>query len=193
MSKLDRNETKTVICHKCNNCGMCCRNRGDISLTPLDVLNISKYLNMYPKDFISTYCEVGEYLDVHLRAAGIFDACVFLKVNPKGKTYCDIYKVRPMACYLYPLKVVPGYMNVFMEDQAPYCAKPKKGIPVKDYVKEKSNGRYSNEFVHILEFTTALRLYYINPNGRTEQEMLEYFYYNESKEELEKKLDSFVF
>lgn len=193
MSKLKRDEVKTVLNHKCNNCGMCCRNRGDISLTPLDVLNISQYLHMYPKDFISTYCEVGKYLDVRIRAAGPFDACVFLKVNSKGKTYCDIYKVRPMACYLYPLKIVQGYMNVFREDEAPYCPTSKKSVKIGEYVKEKSGGRYAREFILAHNFLSALNLYYIHPNGRTEQEMLEYFYYNESEKELEDKLNSFVF
>ena len=149
-------------------------------------------MKMYPKDFISTYCEVGEYLDVRIRSTGPFDACIFLKTNSKGKNYCDIYKVRPMACYLYPLKMVENSMHTFRIDSAPYCPTTKKGIAVADYVKEKSNGRFFQEYLHIRDFTNALYHYYTNPNGRTEQDMLEYFYYNESQEELEEKLNSFI-
>lgn len=193
MSKSKRKDCGNLINVSCNNCGMCCRNRGDISLTPLDVFNISQYLKMYPKDFINTYCVVGRYLDVKLKATEPFNSCIFLKNNSKGKTYCDIYSVRPMACYLYPLKMVEGSINEFRMDSADFCPTTKRGTPIVDYVRDKSSGRYKEEFVHIHRYLTALRLYYINPNGSSEQEMLEYFYYNESAEELKRKIDDFIF
>lgn len=33
-----------TIKFKCDRCGKCCKHRGDIALTPMDVFQISKYL-----------------------------------------------------------------------------------------------------------------------------------------------------
>ena len=172
---------------------MCCRNRGDISLTPLDVMNISKYLKMSAKDFISKYCEIGEDLDVHIRATGMLHSCIFLNTNPSGKNKCDIYKVRPMACYLYPLKAVPEYLWVFRKDESPFCHSSKKSVKISEFVREKSNGRYESEFYHIDKFCRALTIYLNNARGKSEKEMIEYFYYNSTVEELDKKLDDYIF
>lgn len=187
-----RKENNTVISHKCNNCGMCCRNRGDISLTPLDVFNISKFLKMSCKDFISKYCETDEDVDVRILAHGMLKACIFLKTNPNGKNKCDIYQVRPMACYLYPLKVFPGRLNVFRKDDAQFCPTSKKSIPISQFVREKSNNRYEYEFYHILRFAVAVDNYTVKHPHVSNQEKIEYFFYNNSIEELNEKLDNCI-
>ena len=181
------------MCKTCNSCGMCCRNRGDISLTPLDVLRMSQFLKMYPRDFIKVYCDIHPYLDVRLKVTGPFRSCVFLKTNPKGKNSCAIYKVRPMACYLYPLKMIENAPGYFTMDKADYCPTTKNGVPVADYVNDKSGGRYVDDFTHIHKFLRALNNYYIAPEGRTEQEMLEYFFYNDSEKEIENKILSMLY
>ena len=41
----------------CTACGKCCIDREDILLTPRDLYNASKVLNMAPTEFVETYCE----------------------------------------------------------------------------------------------------------------------------------------
>ena len=41
----------------CTACGKCCIDREDILLTPRDLYNASKALNMVPAEFVNTYCE----------------------------------------------------------------------------------------------------------------------------------------
>ena len=184
-------EISNKIYHECSHCGKCCKNRGDISLTPLDVLNMSKYLTMSVKDFISKYCDLCEDHDVRLRVKGNNYACTFLQMFSNGRTSCEVYKVRPMACYLYPLRML-DYLNVFRTDEMAPCPKTKKAIPVKEFVDKKSNKRYEREFAHIQKFTRVLNMYLENPHGQSEQEAMEYFYYNSSEVEIEKKLDNYI-
>lgn len=189
MSK--RKEISTLS-HVCNHCGRCCINRGDISLTPLDVFNISQYLHMTTKDFIFKYCEIGEQFDVVIRAQGAFKRCVFLKIGSKGNNLCEIYKVRPMPCYLYPLQMRPEMLNLFSKDAAPYCSKSKKQIRIMEFVNKNSNGRYSNEYIYIKKFWRAINTYYSHPNGLSEEEMFEYFFYNSSVSEVMSKVDKYL-
>ena len=39
----------------CLICDRCCKYRGDIRLTPINVLEISKYLKISPKNFLEKY------------------------------------------------------------------------------------------------------------------------------------------
>ena len=182
---------EVTIDHKCTKCGRCCIDRGDISLTPLDVFNIANYLKISTKELIEKYCTIGELMDVRINAVGPFRACAFLNMSKAEATSCKIYKVRPMACYLYPLKYY-GIMNAFVIDDNPYCStSSKKKVPIHDFVETKSNGRYHDECSHIQKFAYALEKYYHNKT-KPEQEMFEYFFYNDSANEVNKKLDDYL-
>lgn len=192
MSNRKANKVKEVtIAHKCTKCGRCCIDRGDISLTPLDVFNIANFLKMSTKDFIEKYCIIDELMDVRIKAVGPLNACIFLDSTTAEATKCKIYKVRPMACYLYPLKMYEGIKNAFRIDDAPYCSKSSKKIPVKEFVNAKSDGRYEDECLHIQKFAYALEMYYSYPT-KSEQEMFEYFFYNDSANEAKKKVDDYL-
>lgn len=191
----NRKDPTVKIAHKCTQCGRCCIQRGDISLTPLDVFRIAHFLKMSTKDFISKYCDIGEYMDVHIRARGPLDSCMFLQAQhgtTNAKAKCTIYPVRPMACYLYPLRMANGIKNMFTVDKAPFCSRSKKTVPINEFVQNKSGGRYDEDCTHIQKFSSALEIYYDNPQGKSEIEMLEYFYYNNSAKEAEKKVDDFL-
>ncbi|MBP3708074.1 MAG: hypothetical protein J6J36_05655 [Clostridia bacterium] len=41
----------------CNICDRCCVNRGDIKITPVNAIEISKFMNISIKDFLEEYTE----------------------------------------------------------------------------------------------------------------------------------------
>lgn len=101
---VDRINYVTNVSFKCNNCGKCCRLRGDIVLYPMDIIRISNFLNISCKEFLKEYTITLEY-SVILSQIVIkskndkFSTCIFLdEENMK----CKIYEVRPIACSNFP-------------------------------------------------------------------------------------------
>ena len=86
----------------CDICNKCCIYRGDIRLTPINVCEISKYLNISIKDFINDYTDrLGEDLfELVLKTKGELRECV-LYDNQTHR--CRIHTVKPMQCVMFPL------------------------------------------------------------------------------------------
>ena len=179
------------IFHSCRGCGLCCRQKDGIGVTPLDVLNISKLLRISPKDFIGKYCMVKEDVDVRISTTGLFNECVFLHKFSNRTTRCDIYGVRPMACYLYPLKMREPVPYYFYWENNSSCGLTRYPVSIKTFVETKSNGRYGNELKHIQKMYAVLEKY-LSCHDMSETEMLEYLYYNDSVEEMNRKLDAYL-
>lgn len=78
---------------KCFRCGLCCT-RFQPRLTPEEVKRIPDYLSLSAIDFIARYVQVTT-IGYLLRQSAM--GCVFLRWD-KGKTACEIYRVRPKAC-----------------------------------------------------------------------------------------------
>ncbi|MBP3708082.1 MAG: YkgJ family cysteine cluster protein [Clostridia bacterium] len=179
------------ISHSCRGCGLCCRQKNGIGVTPLDVLNISKLLRISPKDFIDKYCVVLEDVDVRISTTGLFNECVFLHQLANGTCRCDIYDSRPMACYLYPLKMRETIPYYFHWEDNPACGRTKYPVSIKSFVEVKSKGRYESELKHIQKMYAVLEKY-LAYRDMSEEKMLEYLYYNDSIEEINRKLDAYL-
>ena len=87
----------------CTACGKCCIDREDILLTPRDLYNASKALNLAPTEFVNTYCECYIGQDsripiVRLKPRGSIKRCPLLKDHK-----CSIHSAKPAVCALYPL------------------------------------------------------------------------------------------
>ncbi|GAB6054278.1 YkgJ family cysteine cluster protein [Magnetospira thiophila] len=103
-------------CHPAVSCWNNCCHGSDITLTPGDVLRLSKRLMMRPSAFVEKYTlpalwPKAELPVVKLRMGGEDGrgACVFLR-----ESGCSIYKARPETCRLYPL----GLASAKMTDEA---------------------------------------------------------------------------
>ena len=184
-----------LISCDCSRCGNCCQRRGiELSLTPLDVFNISHYLNISTKDFVEKYCDVGRDFDVRIRTIEFNKKCIFFTHDfEKGSCYCQIYDVRPMACYLYPLKSGLESKDSFFIDSGAPCPTSDKQISYSEYVERNSNGRYDEEFKHYKYFCMAIGAFYCDKNSPSLTEMFEYLFYNESAEEAKQKLVIYLF
>lgn len=184
MSKKQQPINVSTISHACKRCGNCCRCRGDIFLTPLSVLHISKYLGMSCEEFIGKYCERADFAEVHLRATGPQKECIFLR-STKGKSSCAIYEVRPLQCYLFPLANTGFY--TFKKQYAPLCAVGTKAIPVEQFADENSNFRYQKDLVFQRYYLYALEYFEKHYTQNDKDAVFSFLFYNESEEELESK------
>ena len=87
----------------CTMCGKCCINREDILLTPRDMYNLAKELNMTPHEVMNTYCETYIGSDsrmpvVRLKPQGEIRRCPLLKDRK-----CSVHKAKPTVCALFPI------------------------------------------------------------------------------------------
>ena len=87
----------------CTQCGLCCVNREDIMLSPMDIYKMAKELGLTPTMFFAKYCEtyIGDTSRmpiIRLQPVGDEMRCPLLK-NHK----CSVHKVKPSVCALYPL------------------------------------------------------------------------------------------
>lgn len=87
----------------CTMCGKCCINREDILLSPRDIYNMSRELQLPPDDLIRQYGEVYVGADsripiARLRPRGRVKRCPLLK-NRK----CMVHKAKPAVCAMFPI------------------------------------------------------------------------------------------
>ncbi len=92
-------------CHKGVSCWNDCCHGADISLTPMDILGLSKRLDMKPREFLAKYTVPDTWDRADLPVAKLKmtgedgkGACHFM--TDEG---CSVYEDRPATCRYYPL------------------------------------------------------------------------------------------
>ncbi len=113
---------KSKFKFKCIRCGKCCSTGPNVALTVYDVVRISKYLEVKPRDALSVYMKVivADYTPFIALAGDKSGKCVFLGYSDKGTPYCKVYKARPMRCRLYPvIPVSPSSSVVELSKNCP--------------------------------------------------------------------------
>ena len=105
--RLTAEDSFCFSCHKGISCWNECCHGTDITLTPLDILRLSRHLNTTPADFLARFTlpalHEGSGLPiVKLRMAdegADRKPCLFLH-DVDG---CEVYEARPASCRYYPL------------------------------------------------------------------------------------------
>ena len=119
---------KSKINIDCEICDKCCVNRGDLKLTPINVLEIAKYLEIEPSEFIEKYTvKIDEKKpELLIKATGVNNRCIF----NNGKTFkCMIQKQKPMQCVVFPLVPFNLDLDLFVNsNQCPMTAKKKMTV-----------------------------------------------------------------
>ena len=132
----------TKVSFKCNNCGKCCRLRGDIVLYPMDIIRISNFLNISCKDFLEKYTITLESSTILSQIViksknDKFLTCVFLN----KKNMCRIYEVRPIACSNFPFLILNE--NTYLVQMVPCVQDFNNGSKVIDFLMQ--NPRFLSE------------------------------------------------
>lgn len=107
-------EPEDEIEFKCIRCGKCCQNRDlgnqQILVSPLDIYNGAKELNITIKEFIGEYTEsiigVNSGLVLLTLACDKNHDCKLLEYDENGLASCKIHKSKPLICALHPLGIV---------------------------------------------------------------------------------------
>lgn len=104
---------KSKVKLNCSLCDKCCQNRGDIKITPINVIEISQYLNISIEEFITNFTHKveGSNLEIALNAQGDKNFCIF---NNEGTYKCQIQKVKPVQCVVFPLVPVDINRDLFI-------------------------------------------------------------------------------
>ena len=116
----------------CSICDRCCKYRGDIRLTPINVLEISKYLKIPPKNFLEKYTiELeDEQPEIVIKAVGEDKRCIF---NNSKNYKCMVHKFRPMQCVVFPLYPVDIRNDLFINTES-CIMKSKKKIKINKWL-----------------------------------------------------------
>ena len=116
----------------CSICDRCCKYRGDIRLTPINVLEISKYLKISPKNFLEKYTTElqDEAPEIVIKAVGEDKRCIF---NNSKNYKCMVHKFRPMQCVVFPLYPVDIRNDLFINTES-CIMKSKKKIKINKWL-----------------------------------------------------------
>lgn len=111
--RLKADDSFCFSCHRSVSCwNLCCHN-ADVTLTPADILMLTRKLGIPASEFLARYTvpAIAEKSDLpvaKLRMDGEEGdgACVFLA----GESGCGVYEARPVTCRYYPM----GFASVKM-------------------------------------------------------------------------------
>ncbi len=119
----------------CVRCDLCCGTGPNVVLTVFDVIRMAEYLGKHWRSFIHDYtkiivAELFAYIALRDKGNG---ECIFMERDHEGRTYCLIYKARPMRCRLYPLYIVtPKSRYLHLDTECPGVGLgEEKRIPLK--------------------------------------------------------------
>lgn len=101
----------------CSLCEKCCEYRGDIKITPINVLEISKFLKISINEFLEKYTEEvkNEEPEIVIKGIGEKKECIF---NNRENYKCLINKVKPMQCVVFPLIPIDVKRDLFIDSRA---------------------------------------------------------------------------
>ncbi len=125
---LEGSATIQFQCRKGISCWNKCCSNIDISLTPYDILRLSRRLDISTTEFLHQYTfpyemEMDGIAGVKLKPVENGSACQFMR--PEG---CDVYTDRPTACRYYPVALLSMRRsdeytdrNAYAMVQEPHC------------------------------------------------------------------------
>ena len=117
--QLKSTDTLCFSCHRGVSCWNACCHGADVTLTPYDILRLTRHLGLRPAEFLKCYTvpavhEPSDMPIVKLKMSGDDGrgACAFL--HPDG---CSVYSQRPLSCRYYPLGLLSHKLKDANEKQ----------------------------------------------------------------------------
>ena len=103
--RLQADDSFCFSCHKSISCWNRCCHNADVTLTPADILMLTKQLGLQPTEFLAQYTVPAIWEQSDMPVAKLRSdeasqgACVFLA----GDEGCGVYNARPATCRYYPM------------------------------------------------------------------------------------------
>ena len=137
-------DLKSKVNLNCSICEKCCEYRGDIKITPVNVLEISKFLKISIGEFIENYTEEvkNEPPEIVLKGIGEKRNCIF---NDKESFKCKINKVKPLQCLIFPVDIKRDLFIITVECKVD----TKKFTTVKKWINGSNNNYKRNKNIYI--------------------------------------------
>lgn len=162
----------------CDICDRCCINRGDIKITPINILEISRYMQLSLHEFIEIYTEKLEDqpLELVIKACGDNKRCI---MNDSITSRCTIHKVKPMQCVTFPLIPVDLEKDLFYKQDTCECANQKEMNVI-----EWLNGedgiylKYKKIYVEWINFIEGMQRIWDRLTTDQQEEIFNIVYYN---------------
>lgn len=141
----------------CSLCEKCCEYRGDIKITPINVLEISKFLKVSIEEFMEEYTTevAGEEPEIVIKGIGNKQECIF---NNRENFKCKINKVKPMQCVVFPLVPIDVKRDLFIDSKACPRATNKK-VTVNKWVNGNHNiyKKHKNVYLKWIELMEEIQ------------------------------------
>lgn len=169
---------KSKINIDCEICDKCCINRGDLKITPINVLEISKFLKIGPKDFIDKYTIRSQNgkPELLIKATGEKKHCIF---NDEKTAKCKIQKVKPMQCVVFPL--VPFNLDFDLFINSNQCPlKSNKQMKVDKWLNGNNNiyKKHKSIYIKWINFLDRIAPYWQSLSTEKQEETWENLYIN---------------
>ena len=147
---------KSKTCLDCKICDRCCKYRGDIKITPVNVVEISKLLGCSIEDFLYLYTDKvkGEEPEIVLKTIGKERVCIF---NDGDDNRCKVQKFKPMQCVMFPLVPIDLKQGFFV-NSGQCIVKSKKMTTVNKWLNG-NNNLYKKHKDSTIEWITFLEEY----------------------------------
>jgi len=167
----------------CNICDRCCINRGDIKITPVNVVEISRYMNISPREFVEKYTMrlENQPLEIVIKASGNDDRCI---LNNETDSRCQIHPVKPMQCVTFPLIPVDLKKDIFYKQDTCNCEEQNEML-VLDWLNGK-NGiyiKYKKIYMEWIRFVEEIQSVWKDIDECTRGEAFDTLYFNYSEED----------
>ena len=167
----------------CDICDKCCINRGDIKITPVSVIEISRYLNISPKEFIENYTEQpkNQPLEIVIKAIGNKNRCI---LNDEKTSMCTVHPVKPMQCVTFPLVPLDIKRDIFYNQDTCVCQN-KKEMKVIDWLngKEGIYLKYKKVYLEWIDMIEKIQNRWEKLNKRTQDQIFNTLFYNYKENE----------
>ena len=162
----------------CDICDRCCVNRGDIKLTPVNILEISRYMQLSLHEFIEIYTEKLEDqpMELVIKARGNHKRCI---MNDSITSRCTIHKVRPMQCLTFPLVPVDLEKDLFYVQDSCDCL-GQKDTKVLDWLEGKKGPyvKYKKIYMEWINFIEGIQKVWDRIPANKQEEIFNTVYYN---------------
>ena len=162
----------------CDICDKCCVNRGDIKITPVNILEISRFMQLSLHEFVEIYTEKikEQPLELVIKARGERNRCI---MNDGVTSRCTIHPVRPMQCATFPLVPVDLKKDLFYKQDTCVCTNQpetkvidwldgKKGIYIK----------YKKIYMEWVNFIEGIQRVWDRIPAKYQEEIFNLVYYN---------------
>lgn len=162
----------------CNICDKCCINRGDIKITPVNVIEISRFMKISIKDFIENYtCRLeNQPLEIVIKSVGKKNICI---LNDEKTSMCTIHKVKPMQCVTFPLIPIDLEHDIFYNQDTCECDE-KKEMKVIDWLNGKKGiyVKYKKIYMEWIELIEELQKKWDKIDKNIQEEIFDILFYN---------------